>query len=206
MRCRVVRTASYQSYGYGFWEVKNWGYIHASGQIQGEAELALQMGVPFNLVVGKYTIVNDNVRALIRSTGDGLSRQTDSRFFPILSPDVMPIHVYTNLLTRERLSEPELARKMLRAFDDIAPGIAPEKIGYVEPLTHRYPGTFFNLPNNALEQARDFRRGGPRATPLHARPSEGCRSIALHCVFPIRRHDPPAERAPTYTTDDRQYL
>src|SRR5216684_355628 len=62
----------------------------------------------------------------------------------------MPIRVYLNLHTRRTFGEPKLARKLLRAFDEVAPHLVPEKIGYSEPLKHRYGSAFFELPRSPL--------------------------------------------------------
>jgi hypothetical protein len=74
----------------------------------------------------------------------------------------MLTRVYLGVLTRRTFGEPKLARKLLRAFDELAPSLIPEKIGYSQPLKHRYyDPSFFDLPPSPLAMLM-FARRRPR--------------------------------------------
>jgi hypothetical protein len=63
----------------------------------------------------------------------------------------MLTRVYLNVLTRKRFGDPKLAQKLLWAFDEVAPDLIPEKIGYTQPLKHKYgDSSFFDLPASPM--------------------------------------------------------
>jgi hypothetical protein len=56
----------------GVWEIKNWGIVRSTAQMRAEADLATELRIPFNVVVGNYSIVTDSVKNLIKRTGGRL--------------------------------------------------------------------------------------------------------------------------------------
>jgi hypothetical protein len=58
--------------------------------------------------------------------------------------------VCLNVISRKSFNDPQLRRAALSVFDELAPELAPQKMGYTEPLKHDYPDPrFFDLPFGA---------------------------------------------------------